>query len=108
MVVCATLNMEQRNQRQELSNELRKKIIDVSMLNRQATRRISMQLRVPWNTADKIIKKYKVHGTTIKFLGSGHKKKCNPRLIRQIVQTLEKEPRKPFKAIQAKLQGQGT
>ncbi|MGH0145201.1 UNVERIFIED_CONTAM: hypothetical protein FKN15_071268 [Acipenser sinensis] len=83
--------MDQRKQRRELSEEIRKKIIDKHGKGK-GYKTISKQLDVPVTTVANIIKKFKVHGTETNVPGRGRKRKIDPRLNR-IVQMVEKEPR---------------
>lgn len=107
IIVCTTLNMDQRKQRRELSEEIRKKIIDKHGKGK-GYKTISKQLDVPVTTVANIIKKFKVHGTVANLPGHGRKRKIDPRVNRRIVRMVEKEPRITAKEIQAELQGEGT
>ncbi len=87
IIVCTTLYMDQRKQRRELSEEVRKKIIDKHSKGKA---------------------KFKVHGTVANLPGHDRKRKIDPRLNRKIVRMVEKEPKITAKEIQAELQCQGT
>ncbi|KAI4891591.1 hypothetical protein NFI96_020981, partial [Prochilodus magdalenae] len=63
--VCTTLNMDQRKQRKELSQDIRKKMI------------ISKQLDVPVTTVAYIIQKCKIHGTVANLPGRGRRRKIH-------------------------------
>ncbi|XP_039681963.1 GTPase IMAP family member 7-like [Perca fluviatilis] len=96
------MNMDQRKQRRELSEEIR--IIDKHGKGK-GYKTISKQLAVPVTTFANI-KKFKVHGTVANLPGHGHKRKIDPRLNRRIVRMVEKEPRITAKEMQAELQGE--
>lgn len=98
-MVCTTLNMEQRKPRRELSQEIRKKIIDKHVKGK-GYKTISKQLDVPVTTAAHIIQKFNIHRTGANLPGRGRK--------RRIIQMVTKEPRTTSKDIQGELQGQGT
>src|SRR4029434_10625792 len=90
-MVCTTLNMDHRKLRTELSQEIRKK-----------------QLDIPVTTVAHIIQKFKVQGTVANLPGHGCKRKIDDKLKRQIIRLVTKEPRTTFKEIRGELQGQDT
>lgn len=98
--------MDQRKKRRDLSEEIRKKIIDKHGKGK-GYKTISKQLDLPVTTVANI-KKFKVHGTVANLPGQGRKRKVDHRLNRRIVRMVEKEPRITAKEIQAELQGEGT
>ncbi|XP_053150198.1 uncharacterized protein LOC128344317 isoform X2 [Hemicordylus capensis] len=104
IIVCPTMNMDQRKQRRELSEEIRKKIIDKHVKDK-GYKTISKQFDVPVTTGANIIKKFKVHGIVANLPGHGHKRKTDPRMGRRIVRMVGKKPRTTSKEIQAELQG---
>lgn len=77
IIVCTTLNMDQRKQRRELSEEIRKKIIDKHGKGK-GYKTISKQLDVPVTTVANIIKKFKVHGTVANLPGAAARGKSTP------------------------------
>lgn len=72
--LCTTPNMDQWRQRAELSGELRKKIIGISVKG-QGYRTIFKELHVPMATVVVIIKKYNAHWTVVSLTGHGCKRK---------------------------------
>ena len=106
-MVCTTLNMDHRKLRRELSQEMRKKIIDKHVKGK-GYRTISKQLDVPVTTVAHIIQKFKVHGTVANLPGRGRKRKIDDKLKRRIIRMVTKEPRTTSKEIRGELQGQGT
>src|SRR4029434_10952743 len=70
IMVCTTLNMDHRKLRRELSQVIRKKIIDKHVKGK-GYKTISKQLDVPVTTVAHIIQKFKVRGTVANRLGSG-------------------------------------
>lgn len=105
--VCTTLNMDNRKRRRELSQDIRKKIID-KHLKGKGYKTISKQLEVPVTTVAHIIQKFKTHGTVANLPGRGRKRKIDDKLKRRIVRIVSKEPRTTSKEIKGELQGQGT
>ena len=99
--------MDNRERRRELSQDIRKKIID-KHLKGAGYKTISKQLEVPVTTVAHIIQKFKTHGTVANLPGRGRKRKIDDRLKRQIVRIVSKEPRTTSKEIKGELQGQGT
>ena len=107
IMVCTTLNMDHRKLRRELSQEIRKNIIDLHVKGK-GYKTISKQLDVPVTTAAHIIQKFKVHGTVAYLPGRGRKRKIDDILKRRIIRMVTKEPRTTSKEIRGELQGQGT
>ena len=107
IMVCTTLNMDHRKLRRELSQEIRKKIIDLHVKGK-GYKTISKQLDVPVTTVAHIIQKVKVHGTVANLPGRGRKRKIDDKLKRRIIRMVTKEPRTTSKEIRGELQGQGT
>lgn len=62
ILVCITMNMDHRKLRRELSQEIRKKIMEKHVKGK-GYKTISKQLDVPVTTVAHIIQKFKVHGT---------------------------------------------
>ena len=89
-MVCTTLNMDHRKLRRELSQEIRKKIIDKHVKGK-GYKTISKQLDVPVTTVANIIQKFKVYG-----------RKIDDKLKRQIIRMVTKEPRTVSKEIRGK------
>lgn len=106
-MVCTTLNMDHRKLRRELSQEIRKNIIDLHVKGK-GYKTISKQPDVPVTTAAHIIQKFKVHGTVANLPGRGRKRKIDDILKRRIIRMVTKEPRTTSKEIRGELQGQGT
>src|SRR4029434_1558276 len=106
-MVCTTLNMDHRKLRTELSQEIRKKIID-KHVNGKGYETISKQLDIPVTTVAHIIQKFKVQGTVAILLGRGCKRKIDDKLKKRIIQMVTKVPRTTSKEIRGELQGQGT
>ncbi|KAL0146521.1 hypothetical protein M9458_058152 [Cirrhinus mrigala] len=98
-MVCTTLNMDQRKQRKELSQEIRKKIIDKHVKGKDY-KTISKQLDVPVPTVAHIIQKCKIHGTVANLPGRGRRRKTDDKSKRRIIRMVTKEPRKTSKEIQ--------
>ncbi|KAG2461018.1 TCB1 transposase, partial [Polypterus senegalus] len=99
--------MDQRKQRKELSQEIRKKIIDKHVKGK-GYKTISKQLDVPVTTVAHIIQKFKIHGTVANLPGRGRRRKIDDKSKRRIIQMVTKEPRITSKEIQGELQAQGT
>ena len=106
-MMCTTLNMGQRKQRKELSQEIRKKIIDKHVKGK-GYKTISKQLDVPVTTVAHIIQKFKIHETVANLPGRGCRRKIDDKSQRQIIRMVTKEPRKTSKEIKDELQAQGT
>lgn len=106
-MVCTTLNMDQRKRRKELSQEIRKKIIDKHDKGK-GYKTISKQLDVPVTTVAHIIQKFKIHGTVANLPGRGRRRKIDDKSKRRIIRMVTKEPRKTSKEIQGELHAQGT
>src|SRR4029434_5441280 len=106
-MVCTTLNMDHRKLRTELSQEIRKKIID-KHVNGKGYETISKQLDIPVTTVAHIIQKFKVQGTVANLLGRGCKREIDDKLKRRIIQMVTKVPRTTSKEIRGELQGQCT
>uniref|UniRef100_A0A669ERY6 Uncharacterized protein n=1 Tax=Oreochromis niloticus TaxID=8128 RepID=A0A669ERY6_ORENI len=106
-MVSTTLNMDQRKQRKELYQEIRKKIID-KHVKAKGYKTISKQLDVPVTTVAHVIQKFKIHGTVANLPGCGHRRKIDDRSKRRIIRMVTKEPRKTSKEIQAEVHAQGT
>src|SRR4029434_5192259 len=100
-MVCTTLNMDHRKLRTELSQEIRKKIIDKH--NGKGYKTISKQLDIPVTTVAHIIQKFKVQGTVANLPGSGCKRKIDDKLKRRIIQMVTKVPRTTSKEIRGEL-----
>lgn len=79
-----TLNMDQRKQRKELSQEIRKKIIDKHVKGK-GYKTISKQLDVPVTRVAHIIQKFKIHGTVANLLGRGRRRKIDEKSKRRII-----------------------
>src|SRR4029434_3361368 len=93
IMVCTTLNMDHRNLRTELSQEIRKKIIDKHVKGK-GYKTISKQLDIPVTTVAHIIQKFKVQGTVANLPGrGGRKRKIDDKLKRWIIRMVTKEPR---------------
>ena len=107
IMVCTTLNMDHRKLRTELSQEIRKKIIDKHVKGK-GYKTISKQLDIPVTTVAHIIQKFKVQGTVANLPGRGRKRKIDDKLKRRIIRMVTKEPRTTSKEIRGELQGQGT
>ena len=107
IMVCTTLNMDHRKLRTELSQEIRKKIID-KHVNGKGYKTISKQLDIPVTTVAHIIQKFKVQGTVANLPGRGCKRKIDDKLKRRIIRMVTKEPRTTSNEIRGELQGQGT
>ena len=90
-MVCTTLNMDQRKQRKELSQEIRKKIIDKHVKGK-GYKTISKQLDVPVTTAAQIIQKFKVHRTVANLPGRGCRRKTDDKLKRRRIRMEPKSP----------------
>src|SRR4029434_3397490 len=106
-MMCTTLNMVHRKLRTELSQEIRKKIID-KHVNDKGYKTISKQLDIPVTTVAHIIQKFKVEGTLAILPGSGCKRKIDDKLKRRIIRMVTKEPRTTSNEIRGEFQGQGT
>ena len=106
-MVCTTLNMDHRKLRTELSQEIRKKIID-KHVNGKGRKTISKQLDIPVTTVAHIIQKFKVQGTVANLPGRGCERKIDDKLKRRIIRMVTKEPRTTSNEIRGELQGQGT
>uniref|UniRef100_A0AAQ5ZXB5 Transposase Tc1-like domain-containing protein n=1 Tax=Amphiprion ocellaris TaxID=80972 RepID=A0AAQ5ZXB5_AMPOC len=106
-MVCTTLNMDQRKPRKELSQEIRKKIIDKHVKGK-GYKTISKQLDVPVTTAAHIIQKFKIHGTVTNLPGRGRRRKIGDKWKRRKTRMVRKEPRTTSKDIKGELQYQGT
>ncbi|KAL0151707.1 hypothetical protein M9458_053006, partial [Cirrhinus mrigala] len=108
-MVCTTLNMDQRKRRKELSQEIRKKIID-NHVKGKGYKTISKQLDVPVTTVAHIIQKFKfkIRGTVANLPGHGRRRKIDDKSKRRIIRMVTKEPRKTSKEIQGELHAQGT
>lgn len=104
--VCATLSMDNRKRRRELSEDLRTKIVEKYQQS-QGYKSISRDLDVPLSTVRNIIKKFATHGTVANLPGRGRKRKVDERLQRRIVRMVDKQPQTSSKEIQAVLQAQG-
>ncbi|KAI4884482.1 hypothetical protein NFI96_008952 [Prochilodus magdalenae] len=99
--------MDQRRQRKELSQDIRKKIIDKHVKGK-GYKSISKQLDVPMTTVAYIIQKFKIHGTVANLPGRGRRRKIDDKSKRRIIRMVTKEPRKTSKEIKVELQAQGT
>ncbi|KAG2465172.1 TCB1 transposase, partial [Polypterus senegalus] len=99
--------MDQRKRRKELSQEIRKKILDKHVKGK-GYKTISKQLDVPVTTVAHIIQKFKIHGTVANLPGRGRRRKIDDKSKRRIIRMVTKEPRKTSKEIQGELQAQGT
>src|SRR4029434_7212256 len=106
-MVCTTLNMDHRKVRRELSQEIRKNIIDKHVKGK-GYKTISKQLDIPVTTVAHIIQKFKVQGTVANLPGRGCKRKIDDKLKRRIIQMVTKVPRTTSNEIRGELQGQGT
>src|SRR4029434_2807192 len=106
-MVCTTLNMDHRKPRTELSQEIRKKIID-KHVNGKGYKTISKQFDIPVTTVAHIIQKFKVQGTVANLPGCGRKRKIDDKLKRRIIRMVTKEPRTTSNEIRGGLQGQST
>ena len=82
--------MDHRKLRTELSQEIRKKIIDKHV---KGYKTISKQLDIPVTTVAHIIQKFKVQGTVANLPGRGCKRKIDYKLKRRIIRMVTKEPR---------------
>ncbi|KAG2465277.1 TCB1 transposase, partial [Polypterus senegalus] len=91
--------MDQRKRRKELSQEIRKKIIDKHVKGK-GYKTISKQLDVPVTTVAHIIQKFKIHGTVANLPGRGRRRKIDDKSKRRIIRMVIKEPRKTSKEIQ--------
>lgn len=91
ITVCTTLNMDHRKLRRELSQEIRKKIIDKHVKGK-GYKTISKQLDVPVTTVAHIIQKFKVHGTVANLPGCGRKRKYDDKLKRRIIRNICEAP----------------
>ncbi|KAG2469162.1 TCB1 transposase, partial [Polypterus senegalus] len=98
--------MDQRKRRKEVSQEIRKKIIDKHVKGK-GYKTISKQLDVPVTTVAHIIQKFKIHGTVANLPGRGRRRRID-KSKRRIIRMVTKEPRKTSKEIQGELQAQGT
>ena len=76
IMVCTTLNMDHRKLRTELSQEIRKNIIDKHVKGK-GYKTISKQLDIPVTTVAHIIQKFKVQGTVANLPGCGRKRKID-------------------------------
>src|SRR4029434_1553305 len=90
-MVCTTLNMDHRKLRTELSQEIRKKIIDKHVKGK-GYKTISKQFDIPVTTVAHIIQKFKVQGTVANLPGRGRKRKIDDKLKRRIIRMVTKEP----------------
>src|SRR4029434_10569278 len=106
-MVCSTLNMDHRKLRRELSQEIRKNILD-NHVKDKGYKTMSKQLDIPVTTVAHIIQKFKVQRTVANLLGRGRKRKIDDKLKRRIIRTVTKEPRTTSNEIRGELQGQGT
>src|SRR4029434_5254439 len=106
-MVCTTLNMDHRKLRTDLSQEIRKKIID-KHVNGKGYKTISKQFDIPVTTVALIIQKFKVQGTVANLPGRGCKRKIDDKLMRRIIQMVTKVPRTTSKEIRGELQSQST
>src|SRR4029434_8641037 len=107
IMVCTTLNMDHSKLRTELSQEIRKKIID-KHVNGKGYKTISKQLDIPVTTVAHIIQKFKGQGTVANLPGRGCKRKIDDKLKRRRIRIVPKEPRTTSNEIRGELQGQGT
>ncbi|KAI4903754.1 hypothetical protein NFI96_023333, partial [Prochilodus magdalenae] len=105
--VCTTLNMDQRKQRKELSQDIRNRIIDKHVKGK-GYKTISKQLDVPLTTVAYIIQKFRIHGTVAHLPGRGRRRETDDKSKRRIIRMVTKEPRKTSKEIKGELQAQGT
>ena len=80
-MVCMTLNMDHRKLRTELSQEIRKKIIDKHVKGK-GYQTISKQLDVPVTTVAHVNQKFKDRRTVADLPGCGCKRKINDKLKR--------------------------
>ena len=83
-VLCATPSMEKRKKSQELSEDLRSKIVEKYQQS-QGHKSISRDIKVPLPTVRNIIKKFITHRTAANLPGSGRKRKIDERMQRRIV-----------------------
>ena len=104
VIVCTTLNMDQRKQKRELCEEIRNKLIDNYG---KGYKPIFNQLDVSVTAVANVIKKFNVYGTVANLPERGCKRKIDPRLNRRIAWRTGKEPRMTAKEIQAEIQGEG-
>ncbi|KAI4876994.1 hypothetical protein NFI96_001039 [Prochilodus magdalenae] len=104
--VCTTLNMDQRKQRTELSQDIRKRTIDQHVKGK-GYKTVSKQLDVPETTAAYIIQRFKNNGPVADIPGHLRRRRIDDRSKRRIKRTVIKEPRKTSKEIKGELQAQG-
>ena len=79
IIVCTTLNIDQRKQKRELSKKIREKIIDKRGKGK-GYKTISKQHDVPVTAVAIIIKKFKVHGTVANISVRGCKEENLPQI----------------------------
>ncbi|KAI4892527.1 hypothetical protein NFI96_005759 [Prochilodus magdalenae] len=80
--------MDQRKQRKELSQDIRKKIIDKHVKGK-GYKTICKQLDVPVTTVAYIIQKFKIHGTVANLPGRGRRRKIDDESKRRIYERHE-------------------
>lgn len=83
-MVYTILNMDQRKPRRELSQEIRKKIIDKHVKGK-GYKTISNQLDVLVTTVAHFMQKFKVHRTVANLPGCGRKRLIDDKLKRWII-----------------------
>ena len=94
--MCATLSMDNRKSRRELSHNILEKY-----QQSQGYKSISRDLDLPLSTVRNIIKKFATHGTVANLPRRGQKRKMYERLQRRIVRMVDKQPQTSSKEIQA-------
>src|SRR4029434_10870727 len=102
-MVCTTLNMVHRKLRTELSQEIRKKIIDKHVKGK-GYKTISKQFDIHVTTVAHIIQKFKVQETVANIPEGVCKRKIDDKLKRRIIQMVTKEPRTTSNEIRGELQ----
>ncbi|KAI4892854.1 hypothetical protein NFI96_022929 [Prochilodus magdalenae] len=90
--------MEQRKQRKESSQDIRKRIIDKHVKGK-GYKTISKQLDVPVTTGTYTIQEFKIHGTVAHLPGRGRRKKIDDKSKRRIIEWYQKSQEKLLKRL---------
>lgn len=93
--------------RQELSIDLRVKIVRLRKEKRLSYETISKRLDVPFPTVEKVIQKFEKTGTVADLPRSGRPKKLSDKAERNLVNTVKREPRLASSQLAAALHAQG-
>lgn len=107
IIVCTTLNKDQRMERRDFSEEIRKKKKTDQHVKSKAYRASSSkQLPAPVITVAIIFRKFKAHESIANLPECGQTRKINHRLNRRILWMAEKTSQQKYPEKQAELQGQ--